>query len=103
MSERRTASIVSIFAIACASCASQTQSVSSFGDYSVGRPFAEYKALLSKPTSYANRSGWKERSYDLPNGNWVYVAPMNGFCAIYWEIDKAGTIVRYGLEGEGCD
>ena len=92
-----------ILAIACASCASQPQSVSSLAEGSVGRPFAEYKAELSKPTSYANRSGWKESRYDLPNGNWVYAAPMNGFCEIHWEINKAGTIVGYTLDGQGCD
>jgi hypothetical protein len=92
-----------ILAIACASCASHKQTVRSYAEHSVGQPFAQYKAELGKPTSYANRSGSKERRYVLPNGNWVHEAPMNLFCTIHWEMDKAGTIVGYRLEGEGCD
>jgi hypothetical protein len=98
------ASIVAIaLLIASYSCSGQMQPDSEFAGYSVGRPIDDYKALVRKPGSYASRTGWQEKTYELPNGNWVYVAPLGRDCLIYWEVNKAGTIVGYKLEGTRCD
>jgi hypothetical protein len=88
---------------ALAACATPAQEISTDAKSWVGRPFVDYQAQMKKTSSYANRTGWKEQSSTLPNGNLDYVAPINGYCVVHWEIDKAGTIVGYKLEGEGCN
>jgi hypothetical protein len=89
--------------MALAACATRGEDIRKDAQSWVGRPFIEYQATMKKPSSYANTSGWKETESALPNGNRDYVAPINGFCVVHWEINQAGTIVGYKLEGEGCN
>jgi len=49
--------------------------------------------------SYASRIGWKEKTYQLDNGNWVYVEPDSKNCFIHWEVNPLGIFVGYKLEG----
>jgi hypothetical protein len=58
--------------------------------------------MEAEPESYASRIGWKTRTYELPNGNWVHVAPDRKDCEVHFEVDKAGIVVAYQLVGEGC-
>jgi hypothetical protein len=65
----------------------------------IGRPIEEIRRPILRPESYASRIGWKEKTYQLDNGNWVYVEPDSKNCFIYWEVNPQGTIVGYKLEG----
>lgn len=87
----------------------------SFGCMSQITPFAEYTknaidspidnliAAKQRPGSYASRIGWKDRRYELENGNWVYVSPEREGCIIHWEVNPQGIIVGYRTEGGRCD
>ena len=58
---------------------------------------------MSREGSYASRIGWKETTYPLDNGNWVYVEPAGvggKDCLIHWEVNPQGIIV--GARTEGC-
>ena len=81
----------------------QIEPVPDFARDFVGQPLERYKAIGRRSETYASRIGWQEKTYDLPNGNWVYVAPVKRNCTILWEVDKTGVIVGYKLEGTRCD
>ena|ERR1700730_4924900 len=95
--------VLLLISAASAACGSQIQSASEYATLSVGRNIDEYRAGEERPGSYVNRTGWKETKYDLPNGNWVYIKPLGKDCLIHWEVDRAGEILKYKLEGAGCD
>lgn len=67
----------------------------------IGRNIDEIRATHARPSSYASQIGWKEKAYDLPNGNWVFVSPEPR-CLIHWEVNMQGVIVGYRFEGQGC-
>ena len=94
--------IVLLAQVAC-STRGQIQPVPEFARDVVGRPLDWYKAVASRPESYASRIGWQEKTYKLEGGNFVYVAPVKPNCTIFWEVDKTETIVGYKLEGTRCD
>lgn len=53
--------------------------------------------------SYAKSIGWeKGTTYKLENGNWVYVELDSKECFIHWEVNPAGIIIGYKLDGKGC-
>ena len=79
------------------------QGINDFANLAVGRPYEQYRRLQQSPGSYASRIGWQEKSYELPNGNRMYVDPMKPQCTVYWEVNKVGTIVGYKAEGIQCD
>ncbi len=85
-----------------AGCNSQIPTLREWADQGIGRPVAEQERLDTEPQSYGSRVGWKRKTYDLPNGNWVYVSPDRKDCEVHFEVDKAGIIVGYQLVGEGC-
>lgn len=79
--------------------------IASFEEYTngwIGQPVKDLREVILRPTSYASRIGWKETTYDLNNGNWVYVQPDRKGCLIHWEINPRGIIVGYKTEGERC-
>ena len=80
----------------------QIQPVPDFARGFVGQPLERYKAIERRDRSYVG-TGWEEKTDELPNGNWVYVAPVARDCIIHWEVNRAGTIVGYKLEGSRCD
>jgi hypothetical protein len=76
--------------------------IGTIGEYTqswIGRPIEEMKKLVKDSHSYGSRTGWKEKTYNLDNGNWVYVEPDSKNCFIHWEVNPQGTIVGYKLEG----
>jgi hypothetical protein len=83
-------------------CVSQIQSIQSYAKGWVGAPISELIEVKNRPQSYAMESGWKEKHYDLPNGNWIYVSPEREGCIIHWEVNQSGVIVSYRAEGEYC-
>lgn len=85
-----------------AGCISQIPGLREWADQRIGQTVAEQQRLDAEPESYASRIGWKTRTYDLPNGNWVYVSPDRDNCEVHFEVDKAGIMIAYQLVGEGC-
>ena len=69
----------------------------------LGRPISAKKALIERKGSHASSIGWKETTYNLPNGNWVYVEPDSPNCFIHWEVNPDGIIVGSHTEGKGCE
>ncbi len=64
----------------------------------VGEPIERVRQMDS-------REGWKETTYPLDNGNWVYVelAGVGGKdCFIHYEVNPGGIIVGARTEGKGC-
>jgi hypothetical protein len=69
----------------------------------VARPLAELKQEMKRPDSYASKIGWKEATYVLANGNFVYIEPISADCSVYWEINSGDIIIGYTAKGIGCD
>lgn len=87
---------------ALSACNSQIPTLREWADQCIGRPVAEQERLDTEPQSYASRIGWTRKTYDLPNGNWVYVSPDRKDCEVHFEVDKAGIMTGYQLVGKGC-
>jgi hypothetical protein len=50
---------------------------------------------MKNPDSYASKIGWKETTYPLANGNFIYIEPVSADCLIHWEINQNGIIIGY--------
>jgi hypothetical protein len=68
----------------------------------IGRPLSELKQEMKSPDSYSSKIGWKETTYPLANGDFVYVEPVSADCSVHWEISQSGTIIGYQAKGNGC-
>jgi hypothetical protein len=75
----------------------------SYRNTGLGQPVDLFRQLDKNEGSYASRSGWKENTHNLENGNWVYVEPFKPNCFIHWEVNPEGIIVGSHAEGKGCD
>lgn len=67
-------------------------------NYWIGQSVQELQEPLSRPNSYASRIGWKETTYKLDNGNWVYVEPVRKDCYVHWEVNPQGVIIGSRVE-----
>lgn len=97
---RKILSFIVVASLFVSGCISQ---IASIGDYTknwIGHSIEDKKKPTSRPESYASRIGWKEKTYPLENGNWVYVEPDSKNCFIHWKINPQGIIVGYKLEGK---
>lgn len=94
-----TIGVVVFTALLISSCLSQILSIDDYTKSWIGQPIEEKKKPSLRPESYASRIGWKEKTYPLKNGNWVYVEPDSKNCFIHWEVNPQGIIVGYKLEG----
>lgn len=83
-------------------CVSQIPSFNEFVNGWVGKSISDLMVAKQRPGSFASRTGWKDRRYELENGNWVYVSPDSEGCIVHWEINSKGTIVGYKVEGNRC-
>jgi hypothetical protein len=83
-------------------CNSQIASIKKSAKSWIGDSIEVRKKLTFDPGSYASRIGWKEKTYQLDNENWVYVEPAGPDCFIHWEVNPPGIIVGYKLEGNRC-
>lgn len=83
-------------------CVSQIVSLKAYTEGWLGRPIEEKRQVILRHGSHASRIGWKETTYKLDNGNWVYVEPDRKDCFIHWEVNPQGIIVGYRTEGKGC-
>ncbi len=82
-------------------CATQI-AVDERGGEWIARPLSELKQDMNRPDTYASKIGWKETTYSLANGNYVYVEPIRNDCFLNWEINSGGIIVGYQSKGSGC-
>lgn len=82
------------------SCISQIASIEDYRKSWIGHPIEEWRNAGLRPESYASRIGWKEKTYQLDNGNWVYVEPDSPGCFIHWEVNPKGVIIGSKLEGK---
>jgi hypothetical protein len=82
-------------------CASR-MSLEDLGRTWVARPLSDLKEEMKSPDSYASKIGWKEITYPLSNGNFVYVEPVSADCSMYWEVNQSDIIVGYQAKGKGC-
>ncbi len=96
----RIAALIGAFMLLTA-CNGNIISLDDYTRYAIGRPFAEKAGLIKRPTSYASRIGWKETTYPLENGNWVYIEPDSLGTFIHWEVNPQGIIVGYTVETVG--
>lgn len=82
-------------------CASQIDA-DLYSNEWIARPLSELKQDMRRPDSYASKIGWKESTYSLANGNYVYVEPIGEDCYVDWEINSGGLIIGYNSRGKGC-
>ena len=71
----------------------------------IGHPIDQFKEAESRPNiwdAYKAKIGWKETTYTLPNGNWVWVEVDSRDCFIHWEVNPQGIMVGAHTEGNGC-
>lgn len=68
----------------------------------IGHSIKEIREINKRSGSYASRIGWKETTYQLNNGHWVYVEPDRKDCLIHWEVNQEDKIINYTIEGDGC-
>lgn len=83
-------------------CASQVK-ISALVHEWVARPLSELKQSMKEPDSYASKIKWKEATYPLANGNYVFVEPVGKDCNVHWEVHPNGMIVGYRAVGSGCE
>ena len=95
--------VTNVIALASLSaCVSQIVPLKEHTDSWLGRSIDDYKSMGRRSKTYADQIGWQEKTYQLPNGNTVYVVPVRRDCFIHWETNKAGTMIGYKTEGERC-
>src|SRR5512135_1335339 len=82
-------------------CASQ-MSIEDLSRDWIAKPLSELKQEMKSPDSYASKIGWKETTYPLANGNFVYVEPVGADCSVHWEVNQGGIIIGYQAKGNGC-
>jgi len=58
--------------------------------------------LAAPPESYSSRIGWRETTYPLDNGYWVYVQPDRPDCQIHFKVNPQDIVVGYTPVGAGC-
>jgi len=68
----------------------------------ITRPLSELKQEMKRPNSYASKIGWKETTYPLTNGNFVYIEPVSADCFMHWEINNSGIIIGYQSKEKYC-
>jgi hypothetical protein len=84
-----------------AGCMSQIVSLDQHTRSWIGHPIANMKASVERPQSYASSIGWKEKTYPLENGNWVFIEPDTLRTFVHWEVNPQGIIVGYAAEAVG--
>lgn len=94
--------LLGIYLLGLCGCVSQIVPFKEFANGWLGDPVDEKKQIISRHGSYASRIGWQETTYQLDNGNWVYIEPIRPDCFVHWEVNSEGIIVGYRTEGTGC-
>jgi len=69
----------------------------------ISRPLSELKEAMNRPDSYASKIGWRETTYPLSNGYYVFIEPLGQECSVRWKINPRDIIVDYSTTGSGCE
>ena len=91
------------FVLAFCGCVSQIVSLKEYTQDWLGRPIAEKRQIISREGSHASNIGWRETTYPLDNGNWVYVYLYGKDCFVHLEVNPQGIIAGAKTQGKGCD
>ena len=89
-----------LITILIAGCA-DFQSLHNFTRDAVGQPISGIAAMDRQPGAWASRIGWQETTYQLKNGDRVYVEAYGPHIFIHWELNPQGIIVGYAVETVG--
>ena len=81
---------------------SQIPTLKEYGEACIGLNISVLRDSAKRPTSYASRIGWEEKTYTLANGHLVYVHPDRRNCEIHYEVNGEDIIVGYTPMGTGC-
>jgi hypothetical protein len=73
-------------------CISQYPSLDEYRKSGIGHSIEISREIDARYNSYTSRIGWTETTYELDNGNWVYVEPIPPQY-IHWEVNPDGIIV----------
>lgn len=95
-------SLAAVLTMLSGSCTTSIPPLDAWAQQSVGRPIGELRELDRSSGSYASRIGWKEKTYPLDDGRWVYVHPDRPGCEIHFEVGSDGNVVGYRAVGDGC-
>lgn len=68
----------------------------------MGASIDELLVAKKRPQSYASRTNFPQRFYELENGNQVFVSAEGEDCIVHWEFNRERTIVGYKTEGDKC-
>ena len=82
-------------------CVSQIPSLDEYTKSGIGQPVDGLRESAARPYSYASRTGWKETTYRLDNGNWVYIESAKiarKDIYIHWEVNPQGIIIGSTVE-----
>ena len=90
-----------LYVILLCGCASQSPRENLSRDR-IARPLSELKQEMKNPNSYASKIGWKETTYPLANGDFVYIEPVSADCSVHWEINQSGIIIGYLAYKNNC-
>ncbi len=88
-----------LFAVA---CASSQKSIEARGNEWIARTLPELKQAMASPASYASKIRWKESTYPLVTGDFVFIEPIEANCSIHWKVRPSGLIFDYQAVGKGC-
>ena len=69
----------------------------------ISRPLSELQQAMNRPDSYASKIGWKETTYPMAIGYYVFVEPLSEKCSVHWNINPRDKIVGYQAVGSGCE
>ena len=86
-------------------CGCLISQIASMGDSAktwIGEPIFTRQKFVNDSDSYALRIAWKETTYPLKNGNFIYVEPVREDCFIRWEVNPDNIIVDYKTERNRC-
>jgi hypothetical protein len=78
--------------------------IEEYVDSGKGLSIEVLREIYSRPNSYnayQTKIGWKETTYTLDNGNWVYVELIREARKdyyIHWEVNKSGIIIGSSIE-----
>jgi hypothetical protein len=91
-----------VYMVVCG-CASSKMSLQDRSGEWIARPLSELEQEMKSADSYASKIGWKETTYPLANGDFVYVEPIGTDCSLHWEVNQSGIIIGCQVKGRGCE
>lgn len=102
----RTPGALSVAAVVCfllGGCFNLVATPESMAEQMIGKPVSYlYDLVAEQPESKVARRGGIRKQGQMPNGNWVYIEPIEAYCDIYYEVDPNGIVLGFRAVGENC-